>query len=130
MRSKEHRQQTLADIEQLVVPALLKGQASVATAQSKTDGLVAPAAVLLWARVSEDVDRRLSAAPGQTIKLTPQEWKSGDIVWVVLALGDQRILQGMIQHLQQKEWGHKPAKFFAQSSEGKPIVAMLSAKSA
>jgi hemolysin-activating ACP:hemolysin acyltransferase len=128
MRSQEHRQQALADIERLVVPALQVNQASVATAQSKTNGLVAPAAVVLWARVSEDVDRRLSAAPGQPIRLSPQEWKSGDIVWVVLALGDKRVLQGMIQHLQDKEWGHKPAKTFARTSEGKPVVAMLGAQ--
>lgn len=121
---------TLADVEQVVVPALVAGQASVATAQSKTNGLVAPAGVILWARVSDELDKRLCGSPGQPLKLSPKEWKSGYHIWVVLALGDKRVLNGLIQRLQEKEWGRKPAKMFTRSPDGTPIVATLEAKAA
>ena len=130
MRLPQYRQYQLSDLEWLVVPALLTGQFSLTTAQSKTKGLTAPVGLVLWAKVSEEVDKRLSAAPGQPIKLQPQEWKSGDILWVIVAVGDQRLVQGMVKRLQEKEWANKPAKVFAQAKDGKPTIATLESKAA
>ena len=124
MRSKDHRHWSLAEVEQIVVPALLAGQVSVATAQSKANGLVTPAGFVLWAQVSEEVDKRLSANPGQATKLAPQDWKSGDIVWIVLALGDRRVLDGQLQTLQQR-WGNRVAKVLVKSGDGNLSVGTI-----
>ena len=130
MRLPQYKNYVLSDLEWLVVPALLTGQFSLATAQSKTKGLTAPIGLVLWANVSEEVDKRLGAAPGQPIKLQPQEWKSGDILWVIVAVGDQRVVQGMVKRLQEKEWANKPAKVFAHAKDGKPTIAILESKAA
>ena len=126
----QYRNYALSDLEWLVVPAVLTGQFSFATAQSKTKGSTAPVGLVLWASVSEEVDKRLSAVPGQPIKLRPQECKSGDILWVIMAVGDQRVVQGMVKRLQAKEWANKPAKIFAQAKDGKATIATLESKAA
>jgi cytolysin-activating lysine-acyltransferase len=131
MRSPQHKRHTLADLEWLVLPALLAGQFSVTIAQSKTDGRTAPVGVVLWASVSDEIDKRLNAAPQQTIRLKPEEWKSGDNVWVVAAAGDGRVIRGMLQRLREKDWaGKKAAKVIAETKEGKSTVATLVAKAA
>ena len=114
MRLPEYKSYALADLEWFVLPPIMAGQFSVATAQSKTNGSTAPVGLVLWARVSPEVDRRLSGSPGQRIKLSPKEWTSGDILWIIAAAGDQRIVQGMLKHLQEKDWAKKPVKFVSR----------------
>ena len=131
MRLPQYKHYALSDLEWLVAPALLTSQFSLATAQSKTKGLTAPVGLVLWASVSAELDKRLSAAPGQPIRLQPQEWKSGDMIWVILAAGDERVIQGMLKQLQEKEWADKkPAKIFARAKDGKPTVVTLENKAA
>jgi len=130
MRIPQFKALTLADLEWLVVPALLAGQFSIANAQSKISGASAPVGLVLWARVSPEVDRRLTEAAGQPIRLSPKEWTSGEILWVISAIGDQRILQGMLQRLQEKDWAQKPVKIMSRAKDGKPAVSILGMKAA
>ena len=131
MRLPQYKHYALSDLEWLVVPALLTGQFSLVTAQSKTKGMTAPVGIVLWASVSEELDQRLSAASGQPIRLHPQDWVSGDILWVLLASGDERVIQGMLKRLQEKEWANKkPAKLFVRAKDGKPTLATLGNKAA
>jgi hemolysin-activating ACP:hemolysin acyltransferase len=125
MRSPQYRQCSLADLEWLVAPALRTGQFSLTTAQSKATGSSGPVGVVLWARVSEEVDKRLSSSPGRPIWLKPQEWKSGELIWVVAAVGDGRVVQAMLKRLHETEWANKQAKMLARDKHGKPTVATL-----
>ena len=125
MRSSSYKNYALTDLEWLVVPALLAGQFSVATAQSKTNGLTAPVGLVLWASVSEEIDKRLSAAPGQPPRLMPAEWKSGHILWVIVAAGDLRVVQGLLKQLQGKQWSNRDVKVFARDKDGTPSVTSL-----
>jgi hemolysin-activating ACP:hemolysin acyltransferase len=86
---------------------------------------MAPAAMVLWARVSADVDKRLTASAGSPLKLTPGEWTSDDIVWVVACVGDGRVLKEMVTRLQGKEWAGKVVKTVAIGKDGKPAVGTL-----
>ena len=87
MSSCEFRILTLAEIEKLVVPAVTSGQFMIAEAQSKQSGIITPVAAILWATVSEKVDRRQAACPNQTVRLAPKDWNSGDIPWLMIAAG-------------------------------------------
>lgn len=62
MRSPQHKQSKLADLERMVVPAIMTGQFTLAEARSKSDGTTAPVGFVSWARVSADVDARLAAS--------------------------------------------------------------------
>jgi len=130
MRSHTYRNHTLADLEWLVVPAVSSGQFSLAEAQSKTSGLRAPVGLVLWASVSEAVDARLSSEIDKPLKLAPAEWKSGDIVWIVEALADPRMLEAMLKQLSAKQWAGREVKLRARGKDGKPAVGRLEARKA
>ena len=130
MRLPQYKHYTLAELEWLVMPALVTGQFSLATAQSKANGLTSPVGLVMWATVSDAVDKRLNAATAEPIRLKPHEWKSGDNIWLVIAAGDGRVVQGLLQRLQEKEWAKKPAKYFARTPENKSTVATLENKAA
>jgi hemolysin-activating ACP:hemolysin acyltransferase len=125
MRSPPYRATTLAELEGLVVPAVLTGQFSLAEVQSKQNGLMAPVGVVLWALVSADVDQRLCSELNTPIKLAPTEWKSGEIVWVVDAVGDQRIITHMLRGLAKSTWYGKPVKMRVRDKDGRVRVGTI-----
>ena len=101
MRSPQFKGMPLAALEQLVVPPIVAGQAMIAEAQNKKTGLVAPAAAILWAKVSDEVDQRLSEAQGQSLNLSQQDWKSGDNPWLIITAGDPRLVKPLVEQLQK-----------------------------
>ena len=129
MRTPEYKGLSLGDLDLLVVPALLRGQVSVATAQSKTSGVMAPVGAIVWARVSEEVATRLAAQAGKTIHLAPDDWKSGNIVWVVVSAGEGRVLSEMLKQLSRREWAGREVRIVVRPKDGKPTVATLAAQS-
>ena len=125
MRAPSYRELPLSALEDLVMPPLLNGQILVAEGQSQTTGLVAPLAIGLWARVSEEVDQRLSSDLDQPIQLAHSEWNSGDFPWLIILEGDSRLIAPMIKSLQQSAVGGKPVKMRSLNEEGKQIVNVL-----
>lgn len=101
MRTPQFKKMPLAALEQMVVPAITAGQFSIAEAQSKKSGFIAPVAVVLWANVSEEIDRQLSESGGDPVKLAPKDWKSGDIPWLILAAGDKRLINATLKSVQE-----------------------------
>ena len=91
-RSPSHKFMSLADIEWLVLPAVVTGQFYVAELAHKETGARAPVAVVTWASVSDEVDRRLRENTGQRIRLIPQEWKSGEHLWLVDVAGEPQAI--------------------------------------
>lgn len=71
--SPADRQRPTQDLEWMVAPALMSGQFAVADAQSKDTGMVTPAATVLWAMVSEEVDQRLSQTVDKLAQLKPAD---------------------------------------------------------
>jgi hemolysin-activating ACP:hemolysin acyltransferase len=127
MRSPADKHHSLGDLEWLVVPAVARGQYALAEAQSKETGAMSPVGAVLWAFVSEDVDKRLSdlAAP---VRLKPNEWRSGNIPWIVLATGDMRVLAGLIQQLTKTTFKDQAPKMRARGPDGKVTVGRLEVK--
>ena len=103
MRSRAHRFHMLADLEYMIVPAIATRQFRVAEGVSAEAGLVAPVAAVMWASVSAEVDQRLTEAVDQPIRLKPEEWRSGEVVWIVDAVGDPKAINALLQHLKQNE---------------------------
>ena len=85
---------SVADLGWLVAPAVGHGQFALAEARSEENGAVRPVGAVLWAMVSDDVDKRLSdiTAP---LRLKPNEWRSGDIPWIVMATGGTKVVEGL-----------------------------------
>jgi cytolysin-activating lysine-acyltransferase len=86
-RSPAHKHYSLADIEWIVSPAVATGQFYVAEMAHEERGFRTPIAVATWAFVSEEVDRRLQSDLSYRIRLRPDEWRSGEIAWIVDLVG-------------------------------------------
>ncbi len=109
MRSPAHKHLTLNDLEQCLVPPLRLNQFMLAELK-QPNGQAVPAALVLWARVSAEVDARLSAAPGYPIRLHPNEWQSGDVFWIIDAVGEPKAVQQCIEALTKTAFQGKQFK--------------------
>jgi hemolysin-activating ACP:hemolysin acyltransferase len=130
LRSPRYRDQKLSDLRWLMFPPLRTGQYALIEAQSKQHGYTAPVAALFWARVSADVDKRLSETLDQPVRLTPKEWRSGDILWLVETLGDDRGIAALVQRLRATEWSGKPVKARVADGKGKVEVRVIGPQAA
>jgi cytolysin-activating lysine-acyltransferase len=119
MRSAQHKQRPLADLEWLVLPAVLSGQCSVA--QTQQSGIAVPVGVALWASVSTDVDQRLSdlSAPW---RLQPDEWRSGDIPWLVELVADTSTQQALLKHLGETVFKGRRIRMRVRDANGKTQI--------
>jgi hemolysin-activating ACP:hemolysin acyltransferase len=124
-RSPQHKHFSLADLEWLVIPPLLTGQFAVAEAKAQADGPSFPVAVVLWASVSAEVDKRLSENPAAPSRLRPDEWRSGDILWLVEAVGDTRVLPGLLKQVGEKLLKGRELKMRTRGTDGKVTTAVV-----
>ena len=127
MHSPRYRHYTLGDLEWLVLPPLLTGQCSVAEAKSKDNGAPVPVAVALWASVSPEVDQRLTETLNTPIRLRPDEWRSGDILWLIDAVGDRRVVPGLLKQLADNTLKGREIKVRGRGEGGKVEVKNLQA---
>lgn len=101
-QSATHRHFTVGDLEWLVMPPILLEQFRIFRGESTPVGLA------LWADLSEQAEGRLNQAAmtGQAARLRPDEWKSGDRLWLVDLITldantDSRLQQAMFADLIQ-----------------------------
>ena len=127
MRTPNYKHLMLSDLEWFVVPAVASGQFSLAEAQSKSSGITQPMGVVLWARVSPEVDQRLHEALDQPVKLKPGDWTSGDILWLIEAAGEARVIEALVKRMRETVWAGKTVKLRARGQDGKAAVGTLPA---
>jgi hemolysin-activating ACP:hemolysin acyltransferase len=125
MRSQHYKHYTLADLEWLVVPPMLAGQYRIGEVKQKQGDAGIPVAVVMWASVSPDVDKRLMDAGTAPIRLRPDEWKSGDILWLVHAVGEPRFVQQVLKPLIETTFNGRAVKVRGRGQDGQPTVHVL-----
>jgi len=124
MRSDHYKHYTLGDLEWLVIPPMLAGQFRIGEVKPKTGGSV-PVSVVLWARVSAEVDKRLTEASNAPMRLRPDEWTSGDILWLAHAAGEPRFVRDVLKQLNETAFKGREVKVRALGKDGKPAVQLL-----
>jgi cytolysin-activating lysine-acyltransferase len=125
MRSQHFRQYTLGDLEWLVIPPVLAGQYRIGEVKTKKEGATLPVAVLLWAKVSPEVDERLTQSDTPTIRLKPEEWTSGNILWLTHAAGEPRFVRHLLKQISETAFKGLDVKTRARGEDGKVVVQML-----
>jgi hemolysin-activating ACP:hemolysin acyltransferase len=128
MRAPQFRGLPLATVQTLVVPPLTAGQFLIAEARSKTKGFVTPVAAALWAKVSKEVDKRLSENLDKPIQLAPNEWKSGEITWLVVLAGNPQAIAPMLKKFQETTLKGQQLKMRAKGKDGKTVVTTYAAQ--
>ena len=155
MRDPNFRTMPIADLEWLVLPAVMSGQFRVAEApasllgrdrrpdkgsdkaqargqakeqakaQAQAGGVLVPVAVALWARVSNEIDAELAGNLERPVRLTPSQWASGDNVWLVAVAGDRRALPKLIDRLAQAELKGRRIKMRVRGPGNMVVVKTL-----
>ena len=126
LRSPQHKHLALIDLEWLVFPPLTVGQFAVANLQTKEAGVSVPAGVALWASVSAEVDKKFSENLTAPLRLRPDEWRSGGILWLIEAVGDRRVVRGLLQQLNESGFKGRTVKMRVRGPDGKLTVSSLS----
>jgi hemolysin-activating ACP:hemolysin acyltransferase len=134
MRDSNFRNLKIGDLEWLVIPPIMAGQfklghaAKPAGERSRDGGVSIPVAVVLWARVSAEIDKRFSEELDKPMQLRPNQWASGDKVWIMATAGDRRALPHFMKELAQTAFKGQTVKMRTRTSEGKVLVKTLSAE--
>jgi cytolysin-activating lysine-acyltransferase len=121
MRSATHKHYSLADLEWLVLPAVLSGQFRIVQAHAQS-GAPAPVGVALWANVSADTDQRLSDL-SKPARLRPDEWRSGNIPWLMELVCDARLQPAMLKDLGETALKDRAVKMRVRGADGKMQIA-------
>jgi cytolysin-activating lysine-acyltransferase len=124
MCSPASRKMSLGDLEWLVAPAIRHGQYILAHARLGTSGRIEPIGFVLWGLVSPEVDKRLSDTDAP-MRLTPADWRSGDIPWVISGVGDQKILSGLLHQLTTTVFMGRDVKMRAHGADGKVTAGRI-----
>jgi hemolysin-activating ACP:hemolysin acyltransferase len=124
-RSPATKHYALADIEWMILPPVFAGQFYIVEATHKKHGFGVPVAAFTWARVSVEVDERLSAGLNSPIRLRPDEWTSGDIHWLIHIAGEQRALEAGLLHCATNQLKGRPVRMVTRDQDGRPRVQML-----
>jgi cytolysin-activating lysine-acyltransferase len=96
-QSAAHKHFAIADLEWMVMPAVLLNQYCLFHDQAR------PVGAALWAFLSEEAEAKLSLNP---VRLRPDDWKSGDRCWLVdliapQATAENQLAATMLVDLQQ-----------------------------
>jgi hemolysin-activating ACP:hemolysin acyltransferase len=133
-RTPAYKFHALADIEWLVLPAVLSGQYYVAEMAHPEHGLRAPVGCVTWASVSDEVSARLAEGSGPATRLKPDEWTSGPHLWLIDAVGEPRVLAEALRMLVDTRFKENPARISLRDAEGgvrvETVQGMLAARAA
>jgi hemolysin-activating ACP:hemolysin acyltransferase len=125
-KSPAHKHYSLADIEWMILPAVVSSQAYIAEMQHNETGARAPVAAVTWAYVSVDIDQQLRSAFGQRVKLDPRSWKSGEIAWLIDMAGEPRALAASLDHLNRTAFKDRAVNLWTRGPTGEKRVLTLS----
>ncbi len=78
--------------------------------------------VVLWATVSDEVADRLA---GGVSKLRPQDWQSGDKIWVVEVIAPFGGADEMVKDLKAKVFPDRDVRFLAAAPGGSKDVRVI-----
>src|SRR4051812_49172990 len=125
MRSPHYKQCTLGDLEWLVIPPLMAGQFRIGEAPSQNgQGPTLPVALVLWASVSAEVDQRLMDNPS-AFQMKPEDWTSGDILWLMHAAGETRFVRFIVEQLRKTAFKDRKIKVLARDKDGNAKARLL-----
>lgn len=125
MRSSHYKEYKIGDLEWLLLPAITNRQFRIG--EVKLDeahgGATVPASLVLWAFVSPEVDKRLTETTEP--KLTPAEWTSGDIPWLVHAAGETRFVRPVVDQLMATTFKGRTLKILGRDKDNNIKIHIL-----
>lgn len=134
MRDANFRNLRIGDLEWLVLPPIMAGQfrlghaAKPAEEKVRQPGVRIPVTVALWARVSAQIDKEFSEDLDKPMQLRPNQWASGEHIWIMATAGDRRAIPHFLKELAQTVFKDQHVKMRMRTGDGKVAVKVLGAK--
>ena len=110
IRAASHNHLSLADLTTRILPAMQLGQFAILDGEVPGVPLPVPVACALWASVSPEIDQRMSNAEHQVYRLLPDDWRSGDVLWLTDVIGDKTSIPLLLQRLNTDVFEQRPVK--------------------
>ena len=129
LQSPNYRHFSLSDLEWMVFPPLKLGQIAMAESKPDQSGSRQPLAVVFWASVSAEVDRRISSNLSAPVRLRPDEWRSGDILWIADMIGDMSAGHALVKNILDTALAGRTVRVRSLDSDGRPILLEVGASS-
>lgn len=126
LQSPRHGKVTLETIARQMAPAFLTDQYVLAKVQQDNSD-VPPTAVgvVFWASVSDEVDQRLQADLEKPIEIGADEWKSGDVIWILDIVAAPKVSASILQSVRERVGTDKTIRVRTADSEGKLCIKTL-----
>jgi cytolysin-activating lysine-acyltransferase len=114
-QSPLHKQLFIGDLEWFAMPAILLEQFRI------WNGPNSPAAVALWATVSDETEARLEAGAN---KLRADEWQNGDRPWLIDLVAPFGATDEILEDFSASVFNGKPFKFHTIDQKGARVVSV------
>lgn len=111
-QSPLHKQFFISDLEWFVMAPVLLQQFRLFYDKDK------PIGVVFWATVNDEVEERLESG---TSRLRPQDWKSGNSLWVVEVIAPFGGSEEMVRDLKTKVFAERTLKVLVSNAQGREI---------
>ena len=108
----------LGELFAMVMPCILSGQYAIAGAKAGAQETSDPIAVIMWASVSDDVDKRMASNLSTPMALAPAEWRSGSNIWIIDAVGPGKVIEAMLNKFASGPLKDKPMKLRRKADDG------------
>ena len=118
MFSKNYQDMTLQQLTRVILPVLVANQYVIVEAQSDEHEVTSPVGLLLWARVSDELDQAMIDNADRQPRLNGRQWYSGENYWIIETIGKPKIVQAMIQKMVSGPFKDKRFKFRTRNSDG------------
>ncbi len=108
-QSPAHKGFFISDIEWMIMVPVMLQQFRLFYDQDK------PVGVVLWAKINKEVEERLMAG---NARMRPQDWKSGETLWVVEIIAPFGGHLEMIKDFKAETFNDTPVHYLERSAEG------------
>lgn len=114
LQSAHRRFQFIADLEWLLLPPLVSGQCKLYMKKEY------PVSYVSWAFLNEEAEGHLLRNGG---KLRPDDWKSGDRLWIIDMVAPFGGIENMLKDIRQNEFPDKEIRMVAPDVKTGGITA-------
>ena len=108
LQSSHRRFQFISDLEWLLLPPLVKGQCKLYMKKEY------PVSFVSWAFLDDEAEKRLLNNGG---KLRPEDWSSGEKLWVIDMAAPFGGIENMLRDLQKNEFPGRSVRLAAPDPE-------------
>lgn len=118
MRSTDHADIAMRDLERFLMPAILNRQCLIVRAPSQQERTPLPAAAVLWAELSPELYAQCFKTPGKHHFFSVEQRKSGDNIWVTDVMGEPLIWNKALDRLHKTVFAGKRIGLARKSLDG------------